>query len=154
MKGGFSLIELMVVILIISILVSFAVPSFYEAKKSAEAAKVITDFEVIRDAVVAYYADYGKFPPDMGPGIIPKDLKKYLPKGFKFDYRPKRDIRYDWENWVVNNKPKHPKTGILYGISLTTKDKALVKKVKGIFRGAFQYSLNNNYTFVLEYISK
>lgn len=154
MKRGFSLVELMVVILIISIIVNFSLPSFYEAKKTAEAAKVITDFEVIREAVAAYYVDTGKFPPDYGPGTVPKELKKYLPKGFKFNYNPQKDIRYDWENWIVNNKPKHPKTGILYGISLTTKDKALVKKVKGIFKGAFQYSLNDNYTFVLEYIKK
>ncbi|MGE3063859.1 MAG: type II secretion system protein [bacterium] len=149
---GFVLIESLVVLMIIGILISFALPNYLEVKKMAQAVKVIADFEAIRTAVISYYADSGEFPADGYPGGVPKVLKPYLPEGMSFDLRPELDVRYDWENWVIKGKPKHPKTNILYGISVTSKDELLIKKIKGIYRNSFQWSINDNYTFVIEFI--
>ncbi|MDD3802768.1 MAG: type II secretion system protein [bacterium] len=149
---GFVLIETLIVMMIIGILMSFALPNYFEAKKTAQAVRVIADFEAIRTAVIAYYGESGEFPPDGYPGGVPKQLKNYLPEGMSFDLRPELDVRYDWENWLVKGKPKHPKTNILYGVSVTTKDEALVRKIKGIFQNSIQWSINDNYTFVIEFI--
>ena len=153
MKKGFTLIETMVVLTIIGILVSFSMPEYMKAKKMAQAVSVIADFKVIHTAAVACFLETGKYPPDYYPGGVPKELKPYLPEDFKFSRTPELDVRYDWENWVLaNGKPKHPKTGVLYGISVTTKDKVLVKYITSIYQGKFYYSLGNNYTFIIEEI--
>lgn len=155
MKKGFSLIELMVVIVIIGIIASFAIPQYLKAKKMAQAMTVIADFKAIHLAAVTCYAETGKYPPDYYPGGVPKELVPYLPADFTFDRRPYIDVRYDWENWVKDDgTPKHPYTGVLYGVSVTTKDLVLVKYIKGLYRSTFVYSLNDNYTFVMESISK
>lgn len=151
-KRGFTLIETVASLLIIGILVNLAIPSFLDAKKTGEAIKIITDFEAIRTAVFAYYSDKGDFPADYYPGGFPKELKPYLPESFTFNLKPAIDATYDWDNWVVNGKPKHPYTNILYGISVTTTDMSLIKKIKALYKGPFQWSINQNYTFVLEYI--
>lgn len=153
-KRGFTIIESLVVLMIISILVSFAIPRYIEAKKTAQAAKAITDFEAIRTAVISYYSDSGDYPPDYLPGKVPPEIQKYLPESFSFDLRPEMDIRYDWDNWVVNGKPKHPNTNVLYGVSVTTTDPLLIKKIKGLYRGPFLWTINQNYTFVFEFIQK
>jgi len=151
-KKGFTLIETLIVMLIISILISFAIPNYLEAKKTAQAAKVIADFEVIRTAVLIYYSETGTFPRNYYPGQLPPEIKKYLPVKFTFNLNPQIKATYDWENWVINGKPKHPKTKILYGISITTKDRALIRKLKGLLGSNFRWSLGNNYTFILESI--
>ncbi len=154
-EKGFTLIELVIVILILGILVNFAMPNYIKIKRNAEATKIIQDYIIIRDALICYHGDHGDYPRDYYPGRIPRGLEEYLPEGFSFDKRPEFDAKYDWDNWVRRNgKPKHPRTGVLYGVSVTTRDMQLVNSIKGVYGGPFHYTLGNNYTFVMEAIKK
>ncbi len=152
MRKGFTLVELMIVVIIIGILAAIAVPSYVGVSKRAQAARVIADFRTILVAVEMCVADTGEFPPDCYPGRVPRELRPYFADGFSFNLRPSMDVRYDWENWYVNGRPKHPHTGILYGISVTTSDMALINAIDELYDAGFQYSLGNNYTFVIEFI--
>lgn len=152
MRKGFTLIELMIVILILGILASIALPKYIAVTKKAEAARVISDFRVILAASQLCIAETGEYPPDYYPGGVPVQLIPYLADDFSFDLRPSMDVRYDWENWVVDGRPKHPHTGIMYGLSVTTSDMALVNAISDLYGNGFQYSLNSNYTFVIQYI--
>lgn len=149
---GFTLIELMIVVIIIAILAAIALPRYMSLTKKAQAARVIGDFRVIANAVQLCLVETGQYPPDTGPGSMPNALRPYLSRSFKFNLRPSMDVRYDWENWVVNGRPKHPVTGILYGLSVTTTDMALVNAIMETYEGPFIYSLNSNYTFVFQFI--
>ena len=149
MKKAFTLIELMIVVIIIGILAAIAIPKYMDVTKKAEAARVIADFRTILVAVEMCLAETGEYPPDYYPGSIPRELRPYFAKGFSFDLRPTMDVRYDWENWVP-----YGYRVIVYGISVTTKDMALVSAIAEIYQGEFMYSLNSNYTFVIEYRQK
>lgn len=61
-RKGFTLVELVVVIAIIGILASIAVPRFLEATASARGAKIVADMRTIESAVIIYYAKEGKYP--------------------------------------------------------------------------------------------
>ncbi len=152
MRKGFTLIELMIVILIIGILAAIAVPKYVDLTKKAQAARVVSDFRTILLAVEMCLSDTGEYPPDRGPGRIPNQLKPYLADGFTFNLQSVMGVRYDWDNWVIDGRPKHRFTGIMYGISVTTSDMALINAIEEIYEGAFQYSLGRNYTFVIEFI--
>ena len=56
-KRGFTLIELMIVISILLILVSVAVPSFLKYRESSLRAKCIVNLRRIQDAREAYFMD-------------------------------------------------------------------------------------------------
>lgn len=57
-KRGFTLIELMIVISILLILVSVAVPSFLKYRESSLRAKCIANLRRIQDAREAYFMDH------------------------------------------------------------------------------------------------
>jgi prepilin-type N-terminal cleavage/methylation domain-containing protein len=57
-QRGFTLVEMMVVVAIISLLVVIAIPSFAKARKNALARKCISNQRIIYQAVLRYETDY------------------------------------------------------------------------------------------------
>lgn len=63
LRGGFTLVELMVAIGIIGILISILVPVVIHARKAAAINRTKQDLEAIRTALDAYKSDWGMYPP-------------------------------------------------------------------------------------------
>jgi general secretion pathway protein G len=63
--GGFTLIELMIVVSIAGILVTLAEPSFRGAVLKAKEAVLKQDLFTLRDAIDQYRADRGQYPPSL-----------------------------------------------------------------------------------------
>jgi len=61
-KNGFTLIELMIVVAIIIILVSIAIPVYAKLVMRARRARVISDFRTVCDSLEAYKTDWGVYP--------------------------------------------------------------------------------------------
>jgi type II secretion system protein G len=63
-QEGFTLVELMVVVLIIGILVAIAIPVFNSAKRNAQVKACFANQRTIDGALNSYQAQYGVFPAD------------------------------------------------------------------------------------------
>ena len=66
---GFTLIELLIVVGILAILATIALPNFLEAQTRAKVARVQTDLRTIAGALEAYHVDFNAYPPATGVGI-------------------------------------------------------------------------------------
>jgi prepilin-type N-terminal cleavage/methylation domain-containing protein len=53
-RGGFTLVEIMVVVAIIALLAAIAVPGFLRARKRSQASKILNDLRMIDSAVDQY----------------------------------------------------------------------------------------------------
>jgi prepilin-type N-terminal cleavage/methylation domain-containing protein len=82
---GFSLIEVLIVISIIGLLSSFAIPHLVQAHYKGKAMKIVTDMRAIRDIALTYNMDLHKWPESSGWGVIPKELEPKLPPSVTFD---------------------------------------------------------------------
>ena len=78
-EKGFTLIELMIVMMIISILVAIAIPNYVAAQKSAREAVLKEDLHVMREAIDSYTQDKAKAPQSLDD-LVQAGYLKSLPE--------------------------------------------------------------------------
>ena len=59
MRKGFTLLELLIVVIIIGILATVAVPQFFKAASKAKEGKALADLDVIKKYQQAYFSKHG-----------------------------------------------------------------------------------------------
>src|SRR5438093_12206570 len=77
-RGGFTLVEIMIVVAIIALLAAIAVPNFLRARKRSQATRVLEDLRMLDGACDQYAIETGKAS-GMNPAFA--DLKNYLKAG-------------------------------------------------------------------------
>jgi len=77
-RGGFTLVEIMIVVAIIALLAAIAVPGFLRARKRSQASRIINDLRLIDSAVDQYAIETNK---KSGDAVATADWTNYLKKG-------------------------------------------------------------------------
>ena len=60
-QGGFTLVELMIVVIIVGILAAVAIPMYQGATERAKASEAVAALGTIRGAMRVYYAEHGTY---------------------------------------------------------------------------------------------
>ena len=88
-RGGFTLVEIMIVVAIIALLAAIAVPNFLRARKRSQATQVLEDLRLIDSAIDQYAIEYNK---TGGAAVNWTDIKSYLKTGSKLYNSTGKDI--------------------------------------------------------------
>jgi prepilin-type N-terminal cleavage/methylation domain-containing protein len=77
-RGGFTLVEIMIVVAIIALLASIAVPNFLRSRKRSQATQILEDLRMIDAAVDHYAIENNK---KTGDTCAWAEVQKYLKTG-------------------------------------------------------------------------
>jgi general secretion pathway protein G len=75
---GFTLLELIVVVTVIGILATIALPALKEIPRRATEAVLKTDLRAMRDVIDQFYADHGNYPPGL-ESLVEKGYLRKIP---------------------------------------------------------------------------
>ena len=96
-RGGFTLVELLVVIGIIAVLAALITPAIFQARIAAKNAAIKAEIDMLHMAIMNYKNEFGSFPPgksntdpQTGDLLLRSHVEKIMPRA---DLRP-----YAWEN--------------------------------------------------------
>ena len=102
---GFTLIELLVVLSIVSLLLTLAVPRYFQSIDAARDAVLVDNLRTAREVLDKFYGDTGRYPDSLDE-LVEKNYLKTLP----FD-----PIRASSSAWVVE-PPKEGTKGKVYNL--------------------------------------
>src|SRR4026209_2930850 len=87
-RGGFTLVEIMIVVAIIALLAAIAVPGLLRARKRSQASRIINDLRLIDAAVDQYAIENNKL---TGTAVPVAAWTQYLKSGSAL-YNPGNDL--------------------------------------------------------------
>ena len=104
-RGGFTLVEIMIVVAIIALLAAIAVPGFLRARKRSQASRILNDLRLIDAAVDQYAIETNKA---SGATVGMTDWTNYLKKNSML-YNTGADIFGNtYGQQTVDSLPKCP----------------------------------------------
>ena len=110
--GGFTLIELMLVIVIIGVLSMLSIPRFIESSKKAKYAQVKVLLGNIFKSTQDFYGEMGCYPPEAWPNIAPSRMVPL----YVYEWpNPTHDFfssKYDYDVW--DNGDGRSWVGVVY----------------------------------------
>jgi len=104
-RGGFTLVEIMIVVAIIALLAAIAVPGFLRARKRSQASRIINDLRLIDAAVDQYAIENNK---TSGSQVTVVQWTAYLKQGTAL-YNTGNDVFGNtYGDQTVDSLPKVP----------------------------------------------
>ncbi|MEY3775844.1 MAG: hypothetical protein RLZZ129_2624 [Verrucomicrobiota bacterium] len=156
--SGFTLVEIMVVVVIISLVAAFGIPTITRIQIKARTAAVVNDLRVFAAVFQTYAHANGVWPEETAAGVIPPELHEQLHNGPWARPTPLGGL-YNWENNQLHQGGFRPRAAIAItnpgdggtGFSLTQLrniDEAIDDG--DLATGMFRIGANNAPLFVIE----
>jgi prepilin-type N-terminal cleavage/methylation domain-containing protein len=109
-RGGFTLVEIMIVVAIIALLAAIAVPGFLRARKRSQATRILNDLRMIDSAVDQYAIETNRKTADI---VGTADWTSYLKSGTIL-YNTGKDLLGDaYGGQIVDTLPAVPHSSFL-----------------------------------------
>jgi prepilin-type N-terminal cleavage/methylation domain-containing protein len=118
---GFTLIELMVVVIVLSLLASIALLKYIDLRNSAIATQMSQELRAVQVAAFNYYAEKEEWPPETGAGAVPVGLAPLLPGQLAGSF-DRGSYLLDYENFGEGAPD------VVIGVSVTSTDPKLFAK--------------------------
>jgi prepilin-type N-terminal cleavage/methylation domain-containing protein len=144
-RRGFTFIEILIVMVVLSILSGLAILKYIDLRHRALSASATADLQAVRLAAYSAWYEHGVWPGEVAAGVIPGGLAPYLPGGFSFS---KPEYTLDWDNFVP---PGGGPTGAMQlGVVVTSSDPRLMKTLQNNLgsKGPF-FAVGGTLTFVI-----
>ncbi|MBX2851005.1 MAG: prepilin-type N-terminal cleavage/methylation domain-containing protein [Phycisphaeraceae bacterium] len=77
-RCGFTLMEILIVVVILGVLAAIVIPSFASATEDTRKAAFAQDLRGFEAGILRYEVDHSQFPPDGGSGSVPLGLEPYV----------------------------------------------------------------------------
>ncbi|KAF0095680.1 MAG: prepilin-type N-terminal cleavage/methylation domain-containing protein [Puniceicoccaceae bacterium 5H] len=147
-RSGFTLLELMVVVVIIGLLAAIAIPTFRGLRATTHASTTAKEFRTFVGIFEHYGFEQGAWPADTAPGVVPPGLEDAFVAD-DFTATSKIGGHWDWQ---------YQQNGVYAALAITdpTINEDYQRKIDALLddgdltTGSFQKLGGNSLTYIIE----
>lgn len=150
--AGFTLIEIMAVVVILGVLAAIAIPAFGTLVSEANQSAFVADVKIISDASSLYFVHNRRFPEDTSSGDMPIGFENFIDP-LRYIKGPSIGGVWDFEN---NDSGISAGFGVHFNGTGATRDDAYMLQIDdilegdGLAAGSFREIVDNSrYYYVL-----
>ena len=143
LEKGFTLVEIMIVVVIIGILATFLIPATNKANKKTPSTVVVNDLVEYHNAFEFYYTENSQWPPNAGLNQIPTGMENYLPSNYTASTGP--GAGFIWQGNKATLKVQKPNASLAVMVQIDEK-----LDDGDLSTGQFQKKGAKNYEFIFE----
>jgi prepilin-type N-terminal cleavage/methylation domain-containing protein len=77
-RAGFTLVEIMIVVVIIGLLAAMGIPALQRVQRASRMTRYMSDLRVFSQAFEQYALENGGWPPNVGAGVVPASMTTAL----------------------------------------------------------------------------
>lgn len=77
-KMAFTLVEIMIVVVIVGLLASIAIPAFIRVRESAQGTRFANDIRIYQNSMQTFMLETGDYPEDSSSGELPTGFEEYI----------------------------------------------------------------------------
>lgn len=151
-KRGYTLVEIMIVVVIVGLLAALAIPAFEKVSREALAKRIANDYRIFAGAFEVHSLEQGVWPEDGIGNALPASAQPYIRSSMWAD-APAANAYWDWEG-----QGRH---GMTASINLVDPDSNLDVRVMEIVdrtidnddlsSGLLRRVNGNEYIYILEF---
>jgi type IV pilus assembly protein PilA len=93
-RRGFTLVEIMIVVVIIGLLAAMAIPAFERVRQASQNSRLANDFRSFAGAADTFMLEKGYYPEDSASGDVPAGFGEYIKEA---QWTGESPIGGDWD---------------------------------------------------------
>ncbi len=114
-RRGFTLVELLVVIVVLAVLAAIVLPKFMDSSKRSKESALRSDLKLLRNAIGLFYTDTGAYPKQLADlAATSAPAKGYDSSGAEVSINAA-----DWHGPYLQEVPNDPISGTAFNYSTT-----------------------------------
>lgn len=150
-RNGFTLVEVLMVVIVIGILSGLAVPIYRDVTVRADAARIVSDVHTIQLAVADYLVDEKVHPATAAIGVMPRELEDRLPDNFPFAWGA---VKYRYRRWAIPGTARWERRSArglpVVGVEIYSSSEVLLRHLEALSQGRGQMLVAGSITLILE----